>query len=240
VQTSCLAHPRWRAPAFTVHAREYDWLDVFLGAMVRGDWEGFARRLVGGFACAAEAWETGAWPSAAAIDDAATAFRYDHDLLTVEETTAWLEQAGLDLEEWTEHLARQILFDTWTGRLDEVLARHRPDVEVSVEALAAEGLGTRSFSRFASTLAGRAAVGSATAHQAEGAESVPAGDIDAVSDAHQEWLAALDPADVRTRLGHLARVETGFADAIQAATTSHALRLQVCLLYTSPSPRDRG
>ena len=43
----------------------------------------------------------------AAIDSAAEAFRYDHDLITAEETEQWLAIHGLNLDDFSDFFARQ-------------------------------------------------------------------------------------------------------------------------------------
>jgi hypothetical protein len=42
-----------------------------------------------------------------AIADAAEAFRYEHDLITAEETEAWLANRGLTLDDFTDYFTRQ-------------------------------------------------------------------------------------------------------------------------------------
>ena len=42
-----------------------------------------------------------------AVDEMAELFRYEHDLITAEETERWLEQRGLTLEDFSEYIARK-------------------------------------------------------------------------------------------------------------------------------------
>ena len=44
-----------------------------------------------------------------ALDSAAIAFRYKHDLITAEETERWLEDRGVSLAEFSEYFASPIL-----------------------------------------------------------------------------------------------------------------------------------
>src|SRR6266571_410325 len=44
----------------------------------------------------------------AALDSAAIAFRYKHDLITAEETERWLEDRGVSLAEFSEYLPANI------------------------------------------------------------------------------------------------------------------------------------
>src|SRR5438552_16015977 len=43
----------------------------------------------------------------AAISSAAEAFRYEHDLITAEETEAWLANRGLTLDDFTDYFTRR-------------------------------------------------------------------------------------------------------------------------------------
>lgn len=224
--TSVLTNPRWRQKVFTVHPTEYDWIDVFLYAMVRGDWAAFETRLFEGLVCAAEAAESHTWADEATVDEAATAFRYDRDLLTTEETMAWLEKAGLSLEDWTEFISRTILRDEWVLRLPALLERHRGNVTVTEAAFTAEGLCSPIFKQFATTLAGRAAL----AATLDPSATVPPGrpfKIAKLVSRHAMWLDGIDSNDLARRLSHLSNVEAHFKAQAEALRTEQMLSLQV-------------
>src|SRR5882762_1038348 len=53
-----------------------------------------------------------------AIDSAAIAFRYKHDLITAEETERWLEDRGVSLTEFSEYFARQYWGRSYSGTVD--------------------------------------------------------------------------------------------------------------------------
>lgn len=53
-----------------------------------------------------------------ALDSAAIAFRYKHDLITAEETERWLEDRGISLAEFSEYFARQYWGRSYSGTLD--------------------------------------------------------------------------------------------------------------------------
>src|SRR5258706_122150 len=111
----------WDRHAFSVRHVDFVWLDVALAAMARGQWPAFERRLAEGLACAARADLEDAAPSQDAIDVAATAFRYDRDLISVADVDAWLERAGLTADEWIAFLQRDLLRERWSTQLDELL-----------------------------------------------------------------------------------------------------------------------
>jgi hypothetical protein len=194
---------------------------VLLGAMLRGDWERFETRLKAGAACAAEAERSDAWPGAGEVEEAATAFRYERDLLSTEETEAWLERAGVSLEAWSDVLARDVLRTRWADRLPMLLNDSLSAPALDDELMAAEGICSGMFADFARALAERAAV-------AETADGTPdaraiAGQVAAARQACAVWLADLDPIDLERRLRHLAGVDARHAGATRAALTEAAL-----------------
>ena len=130
--TSCLLNSRWRQKVFSVGPREYVWLDVFLAAMLRGEWRQFERQLVEGLAClAAAADPRAAWPDDRQIEDAANTFRYERDLITSDETISWLDRAGLTIDAWTDYLVRRLLHDRLRDRFDGLPQRHAAPVTVA-------------------------------------------------------------------------------------------------------------
>ena len=211
---------------FSVPPTDYDWIDVFLYAMVRGDWAAFESRLYEGLVCSAEAAEAQMWADEAKVDEAATAFRYERDLLTTEETMAWLEKAGLTLEDWTDFLSRSILREEWSLRLPTLLERHRANVTVTEAAFAAEGLCSPVFKQFAATLAGRAAL----AATLDPTATVPPGrpfKIAKLVSRHAMWLEGLESDVLARRLSHLSSVEAHFKAQADALRTEQMLSLQV-------------
>src|SRR5205823_14247606 len=59
--------------------------------------------------------EQGLEADESAVDAAAIAFRYQHDLITAEETERWLETRGAALGEVGEYFARQYWCRTYSG-----------------------------------------------------------------------------------------------------------------------------
>ena len=65
-----------------------------------------------------------------ALESASEAFRYEHDLITAEETEAWLERRGLTLREFSEFFARQHWGAELEGKVEAVPVDY---VEASAE-----------------------------------------------------------------------------------------------------------
>jgi hypothetical protein len=87
--------------------QEYRARDAMDSAHFRGQldslWQDFQQRV----AAEKEADKQDMELDEAAIDSAAEAFRYDHDLITAEETEQWLAIHGLNLDDFSDFFARQ-------------------------------------------------------------------------------------------------------------------------------------
>lgn len=87
--------------------QEYRARDAIDAAHFRGQldslWQDFQR----GVAAEKAADEQNIELDEIAIDSAAETFRYDHDLITAEETEQWLASRGLNLDDFSDYFARQ-------------------------------------------------------------------------------------------------------------------------------------
>ncbi len=101
---------------FSRGSRDYTVRDVIDAAHFRGEvaplWQEFLRRKE----AAKRGEESDAELDASAIDEAAIAFRYNYDLITAEETEAWLEARRLTLSDFSEYFARVEWGKTSAGR----------------------------------------------------------------------------------------------------------------------------
>jgi len=100
---------------FSRGEREFTAKEVVDCAVLRGEidplWDEFVR--IG--ECDRLASEQELEPDESAVDAAAIAFRYKHDLITAEETERWLEHRGVSLGEFSEYFARQYWGRTYSG-----------------------------------------------------------------------------------------------------------------------------
>lgn len=230
---SCLLNDRWRQKVLAVGSREYVWLDVFLAAMLRGEWREFERRLVEGLACAAaEGADTRPrtiWPDDRQIEEAANAFRYERDLVSSDETIDWLDRAGLTFDAWTNYLVRRLLHARCRDHLDDILQQRASAEKVADRVadldFAAEGICSGTFDRFLKTLADRAAIAALRDHVDHPAVDPPR--IGRMLAEHAAWLGALDPDDITERAVHLAQLESVFHAHVGAATTADSLASQL-------------
>ena len=59
------------------------------------------------------------------LDSASIAFRYEHDLITAEETERWLDDHNLSLSEFSEYFARRYWGEAYTGKVNPAERSYR-------------------------------------------------------------------------------------------------------------------
>jgi hypothetical protein len=90
--------------------------DVIDAALFRGDLEPEWQELLKTVECENQAGETDI-PDGE-LDDAAEEFRYDHDLITAEETEHWLQVRGLTLDDFGSYFARRYWGKNWKAKVE--------------------------------------------------------------------------------------------------------------------------
>jgi hypothetical protein len=89
--------------------------DLIDFAAFRGELEPIWQELLRLLAAEAKADESDLEMDDSAIDSAAEAFRYEHDLITAEETERWLEERGLTLNDFSDYFVRHY----WGNTIDD-------------------------------------------------------------------------------------------------------------------------
>ena len=206
----------WDRYAFSLREVDFVWLDVALAAMARGEWPAFERRLSESLACAARADLEDASPSQDALDAAATAFRYERDLISAGDVNVWLERTGLTEDDWMEYLNRDLLREQWSDDLEEILDRFAPSARQLVAAAVAEGICSGIFDTFEQAFACRAsfvlekdAAQFQLACQRNGSPSADAS-VARLAQTHAHWLSMRPAADTALRLSTVLELETAF------------------------------
>jgi hypothetical protein len=87
--------------------REYTARDAIDAAIFRGELDGKWKKFLHDVAAENRGDELDFDVDKAAISAAAEAFRYEHELITTEETQAWLTSRGLTIHHFTDYFARQ-------------------------------------------------------------------------------------------------------------------------------------
>lgn len=146
---------------FTVGSRSYSRSDVISAAVQRGEWSRLEDQVRAGLACVKRARSAAA--PAIDIQKAAEDFRYERNLITVEETEAWLDHSGVTFDGWTAYLERSLFRQAWANEIDDIVSRFPPSDDEIVACIQAEAVCSGQLARFVETLAARAAVCEAAA-----------------------------------------------------------------------------
>jgi hypothetical protein len=220
----------WDRHAFSVRGVDFLWLDVALGAMARGQWPAFERRLAEGLACAARADRENVSLSQDALDVATTAFRYDRDLISAADVTAWLERTGLSSDDWIACLSRDLLRERWAHDLEEMLDRFAPSARQLLAAAVGEGICSGVFDTFEQAFAGRAAFVFENdpvqfQHACRRDDRQPPDDVSVtrLAQTHAHWLEMRPAADTALRLSTALQIEGAFNLLVDRVASSRRL-----------------
>jgi hypothetical protein len=97
--------------------QEYTARDAIEAAIFRGELDAKWKKFLHRVAAEKQADELDLDPDEPAISGAAEAFRYEHDLITAEETEAWLENRGLTFDDFSDYFTRQY----YAGALHDIV-----------------------------------------------------------------------------------------------------------------------
>ena len=143
--------------AFAAGEHTYEWRDVVESARRWGDWRALEDHVREVAACAKRAAATGERADPAAVAEAATAFRYERELISAQDAERWLAARGLDAGAWMEHIRRGVLRRQWAQEIAAIVAAYPPtDAEIDA-LLPVEAICTGALGRFGAKLAERAA-----------------------------------------------------------------------------------
>lgn len=220
----------WDRHAFSIRDVDFIWLDVALAAMARGHWPAFERRLAEGLACTARADLEDASSSQDALDAAATAFRYDRDLISAADVATWLERTGLSSDEWLACLNRDLLRARWSHDLEDMLDRFAPSARQLLAAAVGEGICSGVFDTFEQAFAGRAAF-VFESDPAEFQRACRRGDapqpvdvsVTRLAQTHAHWLSMRPAADTTLRLSAVLQLEAAFDLLVDGVTSDGRL-----------------
>lgn len=95
--------------------REYSVRDAIDAALFRGELKSIWKEFLCNISAEERAKESDLEPDDDAISEMAESFRYEHDLITAEETERWLQDRGLTLEDFSGYFARRY----WRTSLEE-------------------------------------------------------------------------------------------------------------------------
>jgi len=151
-----------RCPALTVavFAKEnciFNAADIVDAAWFRGDMVPFWRIFLAGVACEHQAAEDGSEADSDALQALSEDVRYNHDLITAEETEMWLMSHGLTLDDLNEYSSR-LYWSRQAIAPPQAEAIHYPDAAADIRELFLKDLFFGgAFEQLASLLSWRAA-----------------------------------------------------------------------------------
>ena len=220
----------WQEYAFSLGEIDFLQLDVALAAMVFGEWARFERCLAEGLACTTRAAAEGLLPPQAVVDEAAIAFRYERDLISGTDISAWLERTGLSTESWMASITRGVLRQKWDVEIEALLDRYGPSPRQLDAAALAEGVCSGLFDEFERSFVGHAAIAfESDPSSFQSRAQMSASHADAavrLARQHAHWLEGRPSADTHARLRLILEIQRLSRAATDAAVDDGSL-LQV-------------
>lgn len=183
---------------FSRGEREFTAKDVLDWGVARGDVEGLWKDFVRAVECDRLANERELELDDAAVESASIAFRYQHDLITAEETERWLEDRGVSLAEFSEYFARRYWSRTYNGAINQAKSSYQLAASEQKDLFLVDLILTGALDQMANRLSYRIA--------AEAAEE-GAGNREGVNEERARFLAhaKIDQVDLADWLAPLGR-----------------------------------
>ncbi len=151
------AAPKESTVFFTSGAHTYTARDAIHAAAFRGELEPHWNEVVRLAACEQHAAEHELEMEESALDTSSNTFRYQHDLITAEETEQWLDRRGLTLPDFADFFARHYWGDSLRGKVAFEPVPYLPAPAELQELLISELVLTDELDRMAERLAWRIA-----------------------------------------------------------------------------------
>lgn len=156
---------------FAINETEFGWQEIVAAAQSWGEWQSFVIEVQQSLACLSHAAETNQPLATDEAKETATAFRYAHNLISADETQAWLNRWQMTVEDWMNCLRGKLLRDKWAGRLSQIVAAHPVRDEDLAQVLKHHAICADKLREWALKLAGHAAIAASSASFDVGSES---------------------------------------------------------------------
>jgi hypothetical protein len=217
----------WERHAFSIGDADFRWLDVVVAAMAHGDWPTFERRLTEGLACAERAAAENIALPEAAIEAAAIAYRYERDLISGSDMSAWLTSVGISTDEWMAYVTRDVLRRTWADELDTLIDRYAPSQRQLEAVVIAEGICSGLFEAFETAFSERTAtVFELSPDQLDTAYAASPSHTQAAARLVQQythWLAARPDADALARAIRILVIDDAYRAVSERSVSNGSL-----------------
>lgn len=216
---------------FSVGAVSYTVREVIDAAFFGGELQPAWQALLEMVACEKHAGSEGREADDSAVDSAAQTFRYDHDLITAEETERWLAERGLTLSDFSDYFVRHYWRETLGQIRGEQVPLHAAPAEMR-ELFVAELMLSGQMGRFAKQLSWRVAAAAASAGTNPSVEQT--------SLARQEFIDRLQPTPLAEWnlsagrddewVNRMAVLEASFRVTCERILTPHARQRELATL----------
>ncbi len=123
---------------FEVEGETYCWEDVILAATRSGQWAALQQGTREALALAARLERDDEPEPEEEIEETASQFRYDRDLLRADDMEEWLAGRGVTVEEWMDMIRREVLRRRAGDDLEDSMAEWDPDPGQLAEAVRVE------------------------------------------------------------------------------------------------------
>lgn len=143
---------------FTIKTLDFRWNEVAAAAQTWGEWERFVENVRESLACFRVASQTNTLPSAEKVRELATSFRYARNLISGEETRAWLQHWNMNVDSWMDCLRGQLLRQMWASRLTEITRANSINDQEVTGAIMNYAVCSGKLEKWSKRLAGQAAV----------------------------------------------------------------------------------
>src|SRR4029077_5956180 len=205
---------------FSSGERGFTAKDVVDWALVRGEIDPLWKEFLRGAECDRLANERELELDDSALDSAAIAFRYKHDLITAEETERWLEDRGVLLAAFSDYFGRQYWGRSYSSTLDPPKSSYETASPEEKDLFLVDLILSGSLDRMAERLSYRVAA------QADEERD----DNASLGEGRARFLATvkIDPADLDNWLTQLGR-DQEWLDEILAADAVYQRRVSQIL-----------
>jgi hypothetical protein len=201
------------AAVFTCGDDFYTDRDVIDAAFFRGELQSIWQELLRCTECENQSGD--AEMDDAAIDSAVEAFRYDHDLITAEETEQWLEARGLSMDDFGEYFARHYWGKNFQDKVVASMMDYLSAPEETRKLLRAELVLSGEFDRMATRLSWRAA----------GKRGAKEEDVDLATQRDEFFKrAGINEQTLKNWLGGLGRDEQWLNDMLRMEAINRRIR----------------
>ena len=216
---------------FSLGEHVLTWEDVVLAGYLWDDLRALERRVAEGLACEAHLEATGSSVEEDEVESAASDWRYARNLISADDTEAWLAARSLTVDEWLSHVRRFEARKRCSANLTSIVKKHRPSPDEVASAIYADAMCSGLVTKLSERLAGRVAI-HAKATSERRASKAPTSKVQAAvqrlpAAIRQRGLFDVGRAECVKRAGTIAMMDLVFDRFIAGVTGTKALTEEI-------------